>query len=158
MRGDVIEVGATGERPAQRIQIAQIPVCRLVGESRQVARIEREIAGLEPRRKDAEDQRRRRESLQKEIGSRKPVLGVIEELHRLTPAEITYSSLRIRPSGEMVLEGISRTSAAVNKLQGNLVESSLFKVVTLQQTAKRMYTVGEVTFFSIAAVVVQGHQ
>ncbi len=117
---------------------------------RQWASLQQEMDGLQPSLKAIEDEEVLWRVLQEEQNEEKPVIELIDELYRLTPPDIIYSSLHMDPQGEVILQGISKTSTEVNQFQSNLVGSSLLMNISLQQASKQMSPLGEVTHFSFS--------
>ena len=76
---------------------------------------------------------------------------VIHELYKLTPKEISFSSLQLDEKGVLTIQGYAEASASVNSFQEKLVKSPLFTDVSLQYATKRKIFNMDVTDFKIMA-------
>jgi len=122
--------------------------------SRELAQIRQKINQISASRKAAEGQLRQWEALRKGIIGRAPVMELFDELDRLTPMDVTLTSIRLSGSGELTLQGMTPNGLSVNQFQTSLVGSLWLKNVTLQYATKRVTAVaGEVTYFLINATI-----
>lgn len=125
----------------------------LYQKSRYLAKIQDENRKMSPALQQVETRIRQWGALKNELSHRIAVVDIIDELYRLTPDGISYLSLHLQDTGTLTLQGRTFQGAAVNQLQSNLVNSPLLKNVTLQHATKRPSGMGEVTQFSISAVL-----
>ena len=77
------------------------------------------------------------------------VSDIIYELYAVTPASVSFRTVRFVGSGTIELQGASEDAAGATVLQKNLVDSALFENVTLQYATKRKVFQGELTDFRI---------
>ncbi len=122
-------------------------------QSRVLTLTQKRLAAIRPQFDAAKQRMRLLESLDKEWTARLPVMELIDELYRLMPEDMILLQLNVSELGNVTLNGIALSGAAVNLLQNQLVASPLFRGVTLQHAAKRMSAYGEMTDFSISAEI-----
>lgn len=119
-------------------------------------RLKKELALLEKRNesyaphiKKAQQQQAFIEALKAELQGRVSVTGIIDELYKLTPEDISFRSLLLDERGSLTIQGYSQTSSAVNNFQQKLVGSDIFSEVNLQFATKRRIFNMDVTDFKI---------
>lgn len=124
----------------------------LIAAEMNLKRVRSERASLRPALKDMKSTLEQRETILRSIYGQVAAVEMIEELYRLTPPDISYSSLRVNAEGEVTLQGQTFNGTSVNELQSRLVTSVIFRNVILQQAVKRTTVMGDVMHFTIKAM------
>ena len=88
-----------------------------------------------------------------ELNNRESAINVLAELHRLIPQDIQLTAVKFSLSGNVSLEGNSRTMATVFSFIGVMEESDLFKSVESRRTTKRKIGEGEIVDFDIICIL-----
>ncbi|MFA5088206.1 MAG: pilus assembly protein PilM [Candidatus Omnitrophota bacterium] len=122
-------------------------------DSAYLAKLEKESARLRPQVEGIEEQTRLMNFGKKQMAGRILVADLFYELYDLTPADITFQSLSLDDKGWMVVHGYSRAGASVNDFQNKLVNSPLFKEVSLQYATKLKIFAQEFTDFKITCQI-----
>jgi Tfp pilus assembly PilM family ATPase/Tfp pilus assembly protein PilN len=87
--------------------------------------------------------------IREEVQERVFIADVIEELHILAPEEITFQSVFFNYMQGVTIQGLADNDSRVNKFQSQLMESPLFKDVTLQYATRRKRFKEEYTDFKM---------
>lgn len=118
-------------------------------DSRKLAVIEEEISQTESAVKLAQEDTQFLKFIDEELQSRVLIADVIKELYAITPEKISFLSWAIGRQRTLTIQGFADTGSDVNDFQGGLVDSSLFRDVTLEYATKRRRFRAEYTDFKI---------
>jgi len=115
----------------------------------QLSQIQNKVKMLKIEATDAEKKIQLVTFVEESIQKRVIIADIISELYRLTPDDIAFRSLSLTEQGLMTIQGFSKTRTGVNNFQNQLVNSSLFKEVTLQYASRSAMFGKELTDFKI---------
>ncbi len=118
-----------------------------------VEQLKNKIKDVKPQVSLAEEKIRRFEFIQEKLKNRILMDDFIYEIHKIIPEGITLNVFDYDPKGVLTLEGVSQEGVSVNSFQNNMVNSPLFKEITLDYATKRKTITGEFTYFRIICQV-----
>ncbi|MDD3374460.1 MAG: PilN domain-containing protein [Candidatus Omnitrophica bacterium] len=118
-------------------------------------KLEEQNLKLKPRVEDVQIKKSRIVDIENYLVSVPSMVDVVHELYRLTPENISYRSLNVDDSDNLIIQGISEERADVNEFQKNLIGAPSFKDVNLQYATQRRVFEGEITDFKITCKIDQ---
>lgn len=91
------------------------------------------------------------------ISKRVIVSDLMVRLYKVAPTGLSFSSMALTKSGDMIISGFATSGSAVNAFQSKLAQSRDFSNVALQFSSKRMLYDQEVIEFKITFMLKRGH-
>lgn len=126
----------------------------LVLKKQQLSRVKDQARALEPAIREGKNKAALVGAFRQKISERVMIARVMDELHALTPADVSYRSIYLDERNQLTLQGYAETGASVNILHQLLVKAPSFQNVTMEFATKRRVFNIEVTDFKIVARVV----
>jgi hypothetical protein len=126
----------------------------LVFKKQQLSRVKDQARALEPAIREGKKKAALVGAFREKISERVMIARVMDELHRLTPPDVSYRSVYLDERNQLTLQGYAETGTGVNVLHQLLVKTSSFRNVTMEFATKRRVFNVEVTDFKIVARVV----
>lgn len=121
--------------------------------SKYLAIINSKIKSMEPMVEQAKKMKEDIEIIDRELDKKIFAAGIVSEIHKITPADISFNFMDYKENESLVLRGNASTLERIIKYITTLENSLYFENVKIKYTTKRMVENRQKTDFEIVAAI-----